>query len=117
MQTSRVILANEPRLLRGLLRRVIARTPGLQVVGEAKDPSELTSLVNECGAQWVVVPMWPEGLAPSVVLSLLLDQPALSVLGMAPDGSTAKIARTGSISTYEGLSLDEMLALMRKVGE
>jgi hypothetical protein len=116
MQTSRVILANEPRLLRGLLRRVIARTPGLQVVGEAMDLSELSSLVNQYGAQWVVVSMWSQEMALNVVQSLLIDQPTLSVLGLAADGSTAKIARRGSVNTYEDLSLDELLAIMLRCG-
>jgi hypothetical protein len=101
-----------------MLRRVITKTPGLQVVAEATDSAELSSLVDQCGAQWVVVSIWPEGFAPSMVQSLLLDRPTLSVLGMAADGSHAKIARTGSTEEIEeGLSLDDLIAIMKDVDE
>ena len=115
MQESRVILANEPRLLRGMLRRAIARAPGLRVVGEAENLDELSALLPETGAEWAIVSLWPEGLAPRALQVLLLDQPALSILGMAADGSHAKIARlVTKEEARDGLSLDELLAILRR---
>jgi hypothetical protein len=115
MQTSRVILANEPRLLRGMLRRVLARTPGLKVVGEVTDLAKLSSLVRRCRAQWVVVSTGTEGRVPSAVQSLLVEGSSLCILGMAADGSQAKILRTGSPEeTREGLSLDDLVATLQR---
>lgn len=118
MQTSRVVLANEPRLLREMLRRVMARIPGLQVVGEVTDPDMLPSLVNETEAQWVITSIWPEGTLPSAVQSLLAERSSVCILGMAANGSQAKIARTGSgEENRDGLSLHDLIAILRGGGE
>lgn len=115
MQTSRVILANEPRLLRGMLRRVIARDPGLKIVGEVTEPSELSSLVNQSKAQWVIVSLSPEGLVPSAVQSLLVKHSSLCILGMAADAGRAKIVCKGSTEeTQDGLSLDGLIAILHR---
>ena len=113
MQASRVILANEPRLLRGMLRRVIARIPGLEVVGEVTDPAMLPSLINETEAQWVLTSAWPEGRPPSAVQFLLAERSSVCVLGLAADGSQARIVCAGaSEETREGLSLEDLLTIL-----
>lgn len=115
MKTSRVILANEPRLLRGMLRRALARTPGLQVVGEVTDLAELPSLARRCEAQWVVVSTGTEGRIPGAVEPLLVEGAPLCILGMAADGSQAKIVCTGSPEeTRDGLSLDDLIAILQR---
>ena len=115
MHRSRVILANEPRLLRGMLRRAIARAPGLQVVGETSDLDDLPALVRKSGSHWAIVSLWPPGLPPFAIRALLLEQPALSVLGVAADGSQARIARlTWQEETREGLSLADLLSILQQ---
>ena len=114
MQTSRVILANESRLLRAMLRRAISRAAGLQVVGEVTDPANLSTLLNQTEAQWVIVSIWPEGLLPGTVRSLLVNHSSLCILGMAPDGSQAKIV-CGDFAqeTRDGPSLDDLIAILK----
>jgi DNA-binding NarL/FixJ family response regulator len=117
MQTIRVILANEPRLLRGMLRRAIARAPGLEVVGEVTDPTELSSLISQSEAQWVVVSIWPEGMVPSAIRSLLRGRSTLRILGLAADGSQARIACSErDQDTRGGLSLDELIDILETRG-
>jgi DNA-binding NarL/FixJ family response regulator len=115
MQTSRVILANKPRLLRGMLRRAIGRADGLQIVGEVADPAKLSALLNQTEAQWVIVSIWPDKLLPSTVRSLLASHSSLCILGIAADGSQAKIA-CGDFTqeTRDELSLDELIAILNK---
>jgi hypothetical protein len=98
-----------------MLRRVIARVPGVEVVGEAMDPARLLSLVNQTAAQWVIVSIWPERLKPSAVQSLLVGSSSLCVLGLTADGSQAKIICTDSTEeTREGLSLDDLIAILQR---
>ena len=115
MQTSRVILANESRLLRGILHRAINRAAGLQIVGEVADSANLSDLLDQTEAQWVIVSIWPEGLLPGTVRSLLVNHSSLCILGMAPDGSQAKIV-CGDFAqkTREGLSLDDLIAILKR---
>jgi len=61
MQTHRVVLANESRLLREMLERVIRKVPDLEVVGHAADPARLPSVLEETDAQWVIVSLLPNG--------------------------------------------------------
>ena len=114
MQTSRVILANESRLLRGMLRRAISRSAGLRVVGEVTDPANLSALLNQTEAQWIIVSIWPEGLLPGTFRSLLMNHSSLCILGMASDGSQAKIL-CGDLTqeTRDGLSLDDLIAILQ----
>jgi hypothetical protein len=115
MQTNRVILANEPRLLRGMLRRALARTPGLEVASEVTDLADLSPLVNRSEAQWVIVSIWPKGSLSGAVQSLITEHPALCILGMAADGSQARIICPGfTEETRHGLSLDDLIAILHK---
>ena len=115
MQTNRVILANEPRLLRGMLRRVISGAPGLEVMGEAMDLAKLSSLVSQSKAQWVIVSIWPAGIVPNSVQSMMVERSALCILGMAADGSQARVICTDSPEeTLDELSLDDLIAILHR---
>lgn len=115
MQLSQVVLANEPRLLRGMLKRVIAKAPGLQVVGEATDPAKLSSMIRQTGARWVIVSLWPEGLLPGSLEALLAEHASVSILGVAADGSQARIKRHESPEeVLHSLSLARLIAILRE---
>jgi DNA-binding NarL/FixJ family response regulator len=113
MQSSQVILANEPRLLRGMLKRVIAKAPGLQVVGEVTDPAKLSSLIQQTNARWVIVSLWPRGFLPSTLEFLLTEHSSLCILGVAADGSQARIKRAESPEEdLPNLSLGKLIAVL-----
>lgn len=113
MERRRVVLANQPRLLRGMLKRVLAREPGLRVVGEVTNQTKLSSLVQGTKAQWVIVSLWTEGVAPNAVRALLMENSSLCVLGMAQDGSRVSILRKGaSEEIRSGPSLDDLIAIL-----
>jgi hypothetical protein len=115
MQMRQVILANQPRLLRGMLKRVIAKTPDLQVVGEAANPAELSSIIEQTSACCVIVTLWPEGLMPSALESLLMERSSVCILGVAPDGSQARVKRSESPEeNLRNLSLGKLIAVLRE---
>lgn len=135
-QPSRIILANETRLLREMLRRAIARSPYLQVVGEVTDRANLSSRVEETDAQWVIVSLLPDGGIPETAETLLMENPSVAILAVAPDGSQLRVGWTepcekaiavapdGSpvklrwTETHEklleDLSLEELITVLRK---
>jgi DNA-binding NarL/FixJ family response regulator len=96
MEACRVVVANEPRLLRSMLNRVIRKVRGLQVVAEVSDLATLPSTVEETNAQWVIVSMWPDGSLPARLRGLLATHPDLCRVGVAADGSQARVRRPGS---------------------
>lgn len=114
MKPYRVILANQPRLLRSLLRRVLRRTGDIDVVGEVTDLENLPPEVEETDAQWVIVSLWRNGDLPETLRSLMVDHPALCLLGLAADGSQARIRCPGSAEfAVPNISLDHLFATLR----
>jgi AmiR/NasT family two-component response regulator len=98
-----------------MLRRTIAGVPGLEVVGEVTDPAELSSLIRQSEAQWVIVSIGSEETVPSALKSGLAQRPALCILGLAADGSQASVVCAGSSeATLDGLSLDDLIAILKE---
>ncbi len=114
MKSYRVILANQPRLLRSLLSRVLSKTGDIDVVGEVTDLQNLPPEVEQTDAQWVIVSLWRNGDFPETFRSLMLDHPALCLLGLAADGSRAVIRCSGSAEVaVPRPSLERLFAALR----
>ena len=113
MTAHRVILANESRLIREMLERVINKVPDLEVVGHAADAAGLSSLLKETDAQWVIVSLLPDSKIPAVADSLLAEHPSLRVLAIAVDGSQVKAKWVEPHEKDLGdLSLEELIAIL-----
>jgi hypothetical protein len=97
-----------------MLRRVLAKAPGLRVVGEAENLAELRSLVNQSEPHWVIVSLWPVGEVPWEIRSLLRKHPPLCFLGLAADSSQIRIICSGSTErTLEDISLDHFIGILK----
>lgn len=111
----RIVLANEPRLLREMLQRVVDKQPDLQVVSEVSDWAELPSTIERTEAQWVILPLLADGKMPAIVDSLLSTSPTLHILAVAMDGSRIKMKCGASEEEWlNNLSLDALIALLRR---
>lgn len=108
-----VILATESPLLQSMLGRVIGRVQGLQIREAIADPAGLMSLLEHTTASWVIVTLGPDQEMPEVVGPMLTRYPAVSVLGIAVDGSEVKLGRGGvPVIVLADLTLDELLAVI-----
>jgi hypothetical protein len=113
MQSSQIVLANEPRLLRSMLHRVFVKMPALEVAGEVNDLSGLSSLIEETEVDWVIVSLSDEGKIPDSVQPLFAGHPSVGIVGMARDGSLIRIQRGGQVENApSGLSLDQLTAVL-----
>jgi hypothetical protein len=118
MDSYRVVLANEPRLLRGLLYRVLVQAAGIVVVGEEADLTKLASLVEESRPDWIILSLWQNGGLPLRIASLLDRYPRLCLMGITSDGSRIKVrCPSREEQTLTGLSLDNFVALLRHEAE
>ena len=114
MGTHQIILANEPRLLRGLLSCALAKQPRLDVVEEVEQVDRLPAVVEREDAEWVVVSLWPDGEIPGFLVSLLQEHAPLSLLGIAGDGSEVRIVRSEFSEERLGdVSLADLVAVFR----
>jgi DNA-binding NarL/FixJ family response regulator len=114
MESYRVVLANQPRLLRGLLSRVLAKAPDVEV-SEELDLAKLPATVAEQKADWVIVSLWQDGKMPRPLEELLTKHPSTCLLGVAADGSQARVRCSNMDNTHlDGLSLQDLFATLRK---
>jgi hypothetical protein len=113
MQPRRIIMVSGSRFLQEMLKRVIAKTPGLQLVDEITDLAMLSSAIERTDAQWVVVSYPPNGEMPKAVASSLAAHPSVRVLAVAADGSHVKMKWVESREEIlDDLSLDELIAVL-----
>ena len=112
---TRIILANGSRFLHEMLKRVIEKTPDLQVVGEIADLARLSSTIAKTEAEWVIVSLPPDGKIPETVESSLTTHPSVRVLAVATDGSQVRIKWLESHEEPLGdVSLNELIAVLRR---
>jgi hypothetical protein len=104
---SRIILANQPRLLREMIKRVILKSGELQLVGEIAhraNLNEIEEIIEQTGAQWIVLTLSADGEISEETKTLLVNHPTLSVLAVAMDGSQFKVLWTDPQLTEKDLS-------------
>ncbi len=110
MQPQRIVLAQASRFLRDLFRRVINKTPGLEVAAEVVAPQVLLQAVEQTRAGWVVVSLDPDGKLPPGIGLVLIEHPTLNVLVLSSEGAPIKIKwiesheRTLDLSTIQDLA-------------
>src|SRR6476660_4004808 len=92
MRSIKVLLANDPLILREVVREIIARQPDMEVVGEILDPLGVLLAVKETEADVVVISL-RDSEEPGLVSHLLAECPYVTVLGLASQGDTAIIVQ------------------------
>lgn len=91
MASHRILMANDSRFLREILKHAFEKAQGLSVVGEITDPDQLVSSVERTDADWVVVSLRLDGSMPASIETLLTKHSAVRILGVARDGSQVKM--------------------------
>lgn len=113
-RASKIILANQPRLLRGMLKRALQRVPGLCVVEEIVDIANIPGAIERKSANWVIVSFPVNGEIPDAIHALLTAHPHIGVLAIATDGSQAKIMWKEPQIKEVNPSLNELIAILRQ---
>ena len=109
-----IILANNPRLLRGMLKRVLQNVPDLVVVGETSDSKGLLAMIEQTNAKWIVLSLPVDGKIPEEAETILSVHPNVFVLAVAADGSRVKVKwRELYEKELKGLVLDDLMAVLR----
>ncbi|HZD55371.1 MAG TPA: hypothetical protein VE136_01510 [Anaerolineales bacterium] len=109
----RIILANEPRLLREMLKRVFLKRLDLEVVAEVSNLSHLSEIIDRTRPQWVVVTLLPNGGLPGYAHGLPALYPRVGIVAVAGDGSRVKVKSGDAFERdLEGISLDDLLAIL-----
>ncbi len=114
MESFRIVLATDSRLLRGMLKRVIEKKPGLELVGETGQLSMAVEIAVDQDADWVIMSLSPDEKIPPVADDLLFDNPAIAVMAISDNGQAFRIKWFEFHETaYRDWTLDEMLDMLQ----
>jgi len=85
MKKLRVLVANQPRLMRDLVRVTISEQPDIEVLGEIEDESKITDVVAELKPDFVIVSLDRPDERPAICDYLFANHPFIKVLAVAPE--------------------------------
>lgn len=114
MAKQRIILVNNSRLMRDMLKRVISKTEGLEIVSDLDDLAEFPEAVKRIKADWAIVLLPPDEGIPDLVEQVINEQPSMRFLLMGVDGSHARIKWNEPHEVpLDKKNLQELLALLQ----
>jgi DNA-binding NarL/FixJ family response regulator len=83
VKTFRVLMANQPKLMRELLAEVLADESWIQIVGEVTREEEIRGLVQKTSPDLLVVTADKPGERPAICDALLREFPSLRIIAVA----------------------------------
>jgi DNA-binding NarL/FixJ family response regulator len=111
----KIILANNSRFVRDMLKKVIAKSPGLEIVSEIEDLAELPARARQAQADWAIVLLSPDEEVPELVEKVIREQPTMRFLLMGVDGSHARMKWSEPREVpLDEKNLSELLDLLRQ---
>ena len=105
-----IIMANEPRVLRDMLGKVLSLPERTHVLGEVTNPTRLPLIVELLHPDWVVLTLQENGSFPSIADEVIERSPETGLLGVAENGELTR-ARRGACD-MDDLALKEMVDLV-----
>jgi DNA-binding NarL/FixJ family response regulator len=82
MQKIRVLVANQPRMMRDLVLAIICDQPDIEVVGEIEDASRIAQSVDESRPDFVIVGLDRPDQRPPICDYILAHHPLTKVLAV-----------------------------------
>jgi hypothetical protein len=79
----RVVVANQPRLMRELVLQTIKAQPDIEVVAEIEDESDIARAVDESNPDFLIVTLNESDKYPEICDVLLHRHPQMNVLALA----------------------------------
>jgi DNA-binding NarL/FixJ family response regulator len=92
----RVLMANQPRLIRELVTATISDQPDIEVVGEVQQDSELESLVESKQPDVLIVALDRTKELPRLCQAILRGHPQMRVIAIAPDRNSSMVYWTSA---------------------
>ncbi len=81
----RVVVANQPRLMRELVLEAIIEQPDIVVVGEIKDEDEIVDAVERMHPEFLIIALNESNRRPLLCDTLLRRYPEMKILALAPE--------------------------------
>jgi DNA-binding NarL/FixJ family response regulator len=79
----RILVANRPKLMRELILATLSDEPGIEIVGEVSDESEIHERVRQTSPDLLVIALDEPAKRPDICDTLLRDKPGLRIIAVA----------------------------------
>ena len=84
IKTFRILVANQPKLMRELLVEMLAEESWIEIVGQVGKEAEIRESVQKTAPDLLVVTADKPGKRPAICDELLREYPALRIIAVAP---------------------------------
>jgi chemotaxis response regulator CheB len=82
-KTTRVLVANRPKLMREVILTALADQPGVEIVGEVSDESDILLQVRATLPDLLVIALDENELRPPICDQVLREHPELRIIAVA----------------------------------
>lgn len=115
MEIQSIILLDNSPLVRGMLKRVIHKAPGLKIVAEVDTFSEYPEVAQQTNADWTILLLDPDEVVPEIVERFVNNHASMRLLVMAVDGSQVRMrwVEPHEVS-LDDKNLDDLLKILRR---
>jgi DNA-binding NarL/FixJ family response regulator len=114
MDEIRVVLGNQSKLLRDLLRRSIQKIERVKIVGETQRVEMLPALVKDKRADWVILSLPQDESIPEAFHDLAALEEELSLMAISNAGDKVIIRRIEvQEESYQKFCLEDLGAVLR----
>ena len=79
----RILVANQPKLMRDLIMATLSDEPGIEIIGEVSEESEIRQQVRQTSPDLLVIALDEPAKRPDICDTLLRDQPGLRIIAVA----------------------------------
>ncbi len=115
MATKRVLLANDSRLLREMLQRVIDKAEHLEAVQKVADYEELPSAIERFDPEWVIISLPFNDEARSWVSACMAEYPAMRFVLLAPGNNSIQMKwQTSYEEDLTNVSLKDFIQILER---
>lgn len=88
MKKIRVLVANQPRLMRELMLATISEQPDIEILGEVNEDGEILNAVDEKHPDVLIIGLDRPDERPSMCDFLLERHPQLRILAVSPESNS-----------------------------
>jgi chemotaxis response regulator CheB len=84
-QPIRVVVANQPRLMRELVLETITEQPDIEIVAEIQNENDILRAVEDAHPDFLIIALDESGRRPAICDTLLARYPNIKILALAPE--------------------------------
>jgi DNA-binding NarL/FixJ family response regulator len=85
----RVVVANQPRLMRELVLEAITEQPDIELVAEIQNEDEIAEMIDGAEPDYLIIALHESDHRPEICDVLLRRHPRMKILAIAPELNTS----------------------------